>query len=149
MAKVYFFRYYFNQAYKKSNVNPFLKIGFEYLSYKSTFRYTENQEIIFGKGDENQANLSTGMFLIGAGCKTSLSKHFYLITSLDFNIVKYDFLDVVHNYDNEGNRVNVTGLYSALRIGIYYNTAKSDIIVKSKKRKGMKSKDLNNLPFGR
>lgn len=144
-----FIRYYINEAFKKSKINPFVKVGFGYLSYKSTFQYIESQEIIFGKGEENQTNLSTGMLTTGTGFKTKLSKQAYFITSIDFNFVKYDFLDVVHNYDNEGKRKNVTGLYTVISAGIYFNSAKSEINSSSKKKKRNGSGDTDYLPFGR
>lgn len=145
----FFFRYYLKDPFTETYFNPFIKIGFGYLSYKSTFRYADTQEIIFGKGDENYADLSTGMLATGAGFKTKLSNQIYLITSIDFNFVKYDFFDVVHNYDLEGNRKNVTGMYSVISAGIYYNASKSNINSGSNKKKRRGSGDPNHLPFGR
>ena len=76
------------------------------------------------------------------------------MTSVDFNVVKYDFLDVVHNYDDNGNRMNITGLYSEVKIGIFYNSSKSGSNSGSPgkgktRKKGKGSNRYNNLPFGR
>ena len=148
-----FFRYYLSEVLRKSTLNPFVKIGFGFLNYKSTFKYIGGEEIIFGKGDENQPDLSTGVLSLGTGFKTSLSKQVYLLTSLDFNLVKYDFLDAVHNYDAEGNRIsNITGLYSEIKIGIFYNSNKSNGSTSTsgkKRKKGKGSGGSGNLPFAR
>ncbi len=146
-----FLRYYFGEALNKTVLNPFIKVGFSYLYYKSTFKYVNSEEILFGKGSENQPDLSTGMFSVGTGFKTSLSDQVYLLTSIDFNMVKYDFLDVVHNYDNNGNRMNITGLYSELKIGIFYNSRNSGSISSSsgKRTKANRKAKYNNLPFAR
>ncbi|MBN2634696.1 MAG: hypothetical protein JXR61_00395 [Prolixibacteraceae bacterium] len=148
----FFVRYYFNEAFKKSALNPFVKIDFGFLSYKSTFRYVGGEDIIFGKGDENQPKLNTGMLALGTGFKTNLSKQLYLVASLDFNLVKYDFLDVVHNYDTDGNRMNnTTGLYSEFKIGVFYSSAKSEIRsgAHGKRKNGKNGKNNSDLPFAR
>lgn len=145
----FFIRYYLNEGFKKSVLNPFAKIGFGFLSYKSTFRYIGGDDIIFGKGDKNQPKLATGIFSLGTGLKTILSKRLYLITSLDFNLVKYDFLDVVHNYDMDGNRINLLGMYSQINVGIFYTSGYSDRAnnIKRSRKKNRSSKVY--LPFGR
>ncbi len=145
-----FMRYYFGEALRNTAFNPFVKVAYGYLWYKSIFKYTDTQEVIFGKGAENQTDLSTGMLSFGAGIKTSVSDQVYLVTSVDFNMVKYDFLDVVHNYDDNGNRMNITGLYSEIKIGIFYNSSHSGgNSGSSKGKKGKKSGRNENLPFAR
>jgi hypothetical protein len=145
-----FIRYYFiENVLGKTQFNPYLKMGFTYLSYKSIFKYKDSEEVFFGKGEENQTNLSTGSLSFGAGFKTTVSNQAYLLFSFDANMVKYDFLDVVHNYDIDGNRVNTNGLYAEIKIGLFYNTSKSAGDSGSKGKSGKSSNGKPGLPFAR
>ncbi|HSO88995.1 MAG TPA: hypothetical protein VLQ91_20750 [Draconibacterium sp.] len=117
----FFFRYYFKTVTKEVLFNPFIRIGYGSLHYTSALKYIDSGEVIFGKGGENGASLITPAFNLGTGFRTSLSSRIYLISSVDFNIVDYDFLDVMHNYDTEGNRLKLFGLYTGIKIGVFYN----------------------------
>lgn len=120
-----FFRFYLTSLASstgKVNMYPFLKAGIGYLNYRSKFQYIdpEDGEIIFGKGIEGESSLSTVNYSLGGGIKTSLSSKLYLTASLNINLVPYDFLDVVHNYDGDGNRLDVIGVFAEFKIGIFY-----------------------------
>ncbi len=149
-----FFRYYFKPTGEELYVNPFIMAGGGYINYKSKFKYMEapDDDLIFGKGKEGYTNLSTPVFFIGAGLKTSLSENLYLVSSLDFNMVNYDFLDVIHNYSADNNRLTITGLYTEFKIGFFY-TIKSPESKETKqnKNKGKKGNSSKNehLPFSR
>ncbi len=139
-----FLRYYLLKVTKSSYFNPYLKLGAGYLNYRSELKDTETQEIIYGKGNENYANLSTGVVILGTGFRTNISNQFYVLTSFDLNFVNYDLLDVVHNYDETGNRLDLTGVFSEIRIGIFYSTKPTS---GGKKREAKKSKSKGkNIP---
>ena len=148
----FFFRYYFKAAGSKSAFIPFIRAGGGVLNYNSKFKYIDapDDDLLFGKGTKGLTKLSTPVFFIGTGIKSQLSSNFYLVTSIDFNMVNYDFLDVVHNYDNEENRMQLTGLFTEFKIGIFYNLNKTGKY-QNKKKNGKKgsSSGTNNLPFAR
>ncbi|MDO8952545.1 MAG: hypothetical protein Q7U86_07960 [Draconibacterium sp.] len=148
----FFFRYFFKPEGSESPLIPFIRAGGGYLNYNSKFKYTDasDNDLLFGKGTEGYTKLSTPVFFLGTGFKTSLSSQFYLVTSIDFNMVNYDFLDVVHNYDNAGNRLELIGLYTEFKIGIFYTFSKSggENNKKMKNKSGGSSK-TEHLPFSR
>ena len=146
----FLFRYFFKPAGSKSAFIPFVSGGLGYLKYYSTFKYTNapDDELLFGKGKNGYAVLSTPVFILGTGFKTSFSSKLYLHTSIDFKMVDYDFLDVMHNYNNDGTRIKIIGLYSEFKIGIFYNISKSSGR-KNKQSKNTYSKSTitSYLPF--
>jgi hypothetical protein len=151
-APNFFFRYFFKPASGESAFKPFIHAGGGLLNYNSKFNYinaTDN-ELLFGKGTKGYTKLSTPVFFIGTGFKTSLTSQFYMITSIDFNMVNYDFLDVMHNYGKEGTRIDIIGLYSEFKIGFFYNFSESrrDKTKLFKYKNESSSKD-NHLPFSR
>ena len=117
----FFLRYYFKPVTRATPVNPFIRIGYGNLHYKSVFKYINSEEVIFEKGWILGSTLVTPVFNLGTGVKTSISRDVYLLSSIDFNLVDYDFLDVVHNFDKAGNRLDLFGVYTEIKIGIYYN----------------------------
>jgi len=143
-----FFRYFFKPADSESAFIPFIRAGGGNLNYNSKFKYVDapDNDLLFGKGTEGYTKLSTPVFFLGTGFKTSLSSQFYMVTSIDFNMVNYDFLDVVHNYDNTGNRLQIIGLYTEFKIGIFYNFSKSG---GDRKNKNSGSSKSEHLPFSR
>ena len=147
----FFISYSFLRISQKSYFTPYIKTGIGYLTYKSEFRYLETGEIIFGKGDENSTNLSTASFNFGAGIISTVSANIFIKTSIDFNLVNYDFLDVVHNYDDNGNRLELLGVYSEIKIGMFFTTKRTKGGKKSSGRKGKSGKSSSNgtLPFAR
>ena len=145
-------RYYFKDAYSESKINPFILIGAGYLNYNSIFKYIGDpkDKVIFGKGSEGSTVLSTPVVFIGIGIKIHMSGKFYINSSIDFNFVNYDFLDVMHNYTTDGIRLNVTGLYTSLKIGIFYNIhARGNKKKSQSKSKNGKISNSSNLPFSR
>jgi hypothetical protein len=149
----FFFRYFFKPAFSESSFIPFIHAGGGYLNYNSIFKYIDssNDDLLFGKGTEGYTKLSTPVFLLGTGCKTFLTNQIYLVTSIDFSMVTYDFLDVVHNYSDDGIRFEMIGLYTEFKIGIFYNFYKSGGETKEKndknKRKKSSSSSNSYLPF--
>ncbi len=136
-------RYYFNKNKTESVLIPFVCFGGGFLNYTSKFKYIDapDNELIFGKGEEGYTKLSTPVFFLGTGLKSSLSSKFHVIASIGFNFVNYDFLDVVHNYDSLGNRLGLSGLYSEFKAGIFYT-----IGVSGSKSKGKNINKLSGSP---
>ena len=146
------FRYFFKPAGSESAFIPFISGGIGYLKYYSKFKYIDapKDDLIFGKGKDNgYATLSTPVFIVGPGFKTSFSSRFYLITSIDLKIVNYDFLDVMHNYNNDGSKLKVTGLYSEIKIALFYTIGNSGRSKIKQKRKNDSSNITSYLPFSR
>lgn len=151
----FFFRYYFTPNNVQSGFTPFVRAGVGYINYLSEFNYKDpsnggGDDVIFGKGSENGSKLSTAVYIVGAGFKTSINGNWFLLTTFDLNFVDYDFLDVVHNYDPKGNRMKLIGVYSQIKVGILYTTSGNQI--KSKSRKTSKRKNVptkSHLPFSK
>lgn len=105
-----------------SPVGIFLKAGVGILFNESEIYYTNRpgDEIIFGKGygKHKTTKLINGVYILGSGLSYALSDRIGLNLAASFNIVGYDFLDVVHNYDSAGNRREVVGLYTDITAGI-------------------------------
>jgi hypothetical protein len=144
-------RYYVRNIKTESAFNPFLSVGGGLLNYNSLLQFVESGETIVGKGQGNNNRLSTAVFRIGAGFKTTLSNKMYLITASDFNFVGYDFLDVVHNYDSLGERQKMRGLYVGVKAGLFFNfgnSGKSQGKTSSGKKSG-NSGGSEHLPFAR
>jgi hypothetical protein len=147
----FFSRYYFKEANAESVFIPFISFGGGFLNYFSKFKYIDapDDELIFGKGKEGYTKLSTPVLSLGTGFKSSFSSKFYMVTSLDFNFVNYDFLDVVHNYDSSGNRLDLLGLYAGFKIGIFYGTGISGGNSKGKGKNKNSGSGSEHLPFSR
>lgn len=145
----FIFRYFFKPADSESAFIPFISGGVGYLKYFSKFKYIDapDDDLLFGKGEENgYATLSTPVFIVSPGFKTKISSKFYLLTSVDFKLVNYDFLDVMHNYNTDGSKLKITGLYTEIKIGIFYNLGKSE---KSRNSSNGGSNITGYLPFSR
>lgn len=145
-----YFRYYFLPQAKESGFNPYLKAGTGLFYYISKLKYIDAAEddVLFGKGIPGQTNLVTPSFFLGTGFKTNLSPDFYMLSSIDINMVNYDFLDVVHNYNPGGGRMEVIGLYTEIKVGIFYNLHKGKKQGKGKSAsKPRKSTKPPYLPF--
>ena len=151
-----FFRYFFKPYDSESLFVPFVSAGGGYLNFHSKFKYIDapDDDLLFGKGNAGYSKLTIPVFLLGTGFKTSIARRMYLVTSIDFKMVNYDFLDVMHNYSAEGNRLDLVGLYTEFKIGIFYNFNKSGDNNKSKQinknnsEKGSSSA-ISYLPFSR
>ena len=151
----FFFRYFFKPAFSESSFIPFIRVGGGYLNYNAQFKYIDapDDDLLFGKGTEGYNKLSTPVFFFGAGFKSTISTNFYLVSSVDFNMVNYDFLDVVHNYGDDGTRLEIVGLYAEFKVGIFYTFYNPDNIKNSrnskKKSKNGSSSANSYLPFSR
>lgn len=145
-----FFRYYFKDVDSEKFFTPFVAAGGGFIKYNSKFKYIDAPEddLIFGKGSEGYAKLSTPVFFVGTGFKTDLSSGFYLLTSIDFKMVDYDFLDVMHNYSGDGFRIETIGIYTEFKVGIFYSFNKSGSNKISGNKNGGSSKNIS-LPFSR
>lgn len=144
-------RYYFRNIKTRSAFNPFLSIGGGLLNYNSLLQFIDSGETIVGKGQGKNSKLSTAVFKIGTGFKTTLNEKMDLSTSADFNFVGYDFLDVMHNYDSAGERQKMRGLYFELKAGLFFNFGNSGKSQEktSSGKKGGNSKGSEYLPFAR
>ncbi len=148
----YFRRFeYFNHAWR---LEPFLRVGGGYNTYTSKFRYIDapDDELIFGKnaGRFNYWNLLTGVYFASAGIRTYKTRHLIINTTFTINYSNYDFLDVVHNYNDDVGSSEYTrrtdydirGIYTELKIGIFYH---SNELGKHKSRKGKYKQPV--MPF--
>ena len=145
-----FFRFFIlplTNSSGKVNMYPFISAGIGYLHYVSKFQYIDPDDggIIFGKGIEGMTTLSTVDYSVGAGIKTTISSKLYTTLSIDCNIVPYDFLDVVHNFDGEGNRIDLLGVSAVFKVGIFYSLSLS----KPGKGRNKRSSIQEYLPFGK
>lgn len=147
-----FLRYYFKPESSNSVFIPFLKMGVGYLNYYSQFKYiaSTSDDLLFGKGSEGYNKLSTPVFIFGTGIKSSISKELYVISSIDLNIVNYDFLDVVHNYNDKSQRIEIIGLNAEFKIGIFFTINNSENKNNQKgKKKNSNPGSFDHLPFAR
>ena len=142
-------RYYFKPVDSESAFVPFVLLGAGYIKYNSIFKYKDAPEddVIFSKGKDSWT-LSTPGFYIGTGFNSFLSSNLYLKTSIDFKFVNYGFLDVVHNYSENGIKQEVLGLFTELKVGLFFS------IKGNGKKKTSRSKYGNSigtsfLPFSR
>jgi hypothetical protein len=147
-----YFRYFFKPYSTESFFIPFIKAGGGYLNYTSKFKYIDAPEddLLFGKGKEGYTDLSTPLFIFGTGIKTAISRNFYLLTTVDLNMVSYDFLDVVHNYGEDKTRQQKTGVYAEFKIGVFYTISNPKAKEKKEKKNNSKkgiSSISNYLPF--
>lgn len=117
-----FCRYFFKQVDEQDhfNVNPFFKFGGGFINYISELKYVSTNDYVPGT-QKSPVKLTTGNLKLGTGFKSYLSGRFNLIASMDFSFADYDYLDVVHNYTESGERQKVIGVYSEFKIGLYFN----------------------------
>ncbi|HCE58051.1 MAG TPA: hypothetical protein DER09_09560 [Prolixibacteraceae bacterium] len=122
LGQDFFVRYFLIKVDEQDhlNINPFLKFGGGYINYMSELIDLNTGEVVPGTA-KYQVKLTTASMKLGTGFKTYLSDRLNLIASLDFNFVDYDYLDVVHNYSESGERLKVTGIYTEFKIGLYIN----------------------------
>ena len=145
------FRYYFKPVNSESAFIPFIGFGGGYIKYNSVFKYKDapDDEVIFSKGKDSWT-LSTPGFYVGTGFNSNLTSNLYLKTSVDFKFVNYGFLDVVHNFDEDGNKQEVLGLFTELKLALFFSIKGS-----GKKRNKSSTRGLGNsfgtsyLPFSR
>lgn len=145
VAQKIFASYYLRDVKREGEklfLNVFARAGLGHLTYRGTIWYIDPADggVFFGKGtdDYSEWKMTTAVFYGGGGIKVSLSPKFSLAASAMFNFVRYDFLDVVHNYSPEGERLNSSGLYSEFKLGVFYNFGGSG--GNSKKSKGKSGK---------
>ncbi|MCD6354503.1 MAG: hypothetical protein J7L95_03050 [Prolixibacteraceae bacterium] len=144
-----FVRYFFNSIYdgiQNYSFAPFLTAGVGNLLYKSELEY-KNQDgdnLIFGKGVANykKANTTSAVYFLGTGLKTALSSKMEIMAMFNLNFVNYDFLDVVHNYDAVGTRIELIGIYSDFMVGLSWKIEK-----KKKNHKKLSKHTKKNIPY--
>lgn len=139
-------------------INPFIRAGIGHLIYKARFKYqgAPDDELIFGKGVNDHNPLTSAVFTFGGGFKASLTENISVMASVVFNQVRSDFLDVVYNYSSMGERLELNGMYSEFKLGLFYSfgnisggSNKKSGGSKSRKNGGGRSSKTSgtNLPF--
>lgn len=118
-----FARFHFGRRlHMPRSLNLFLKAGAGVIFYESELFYSDRQhgEIIFGKRRGQFANSSVTNLsgLVGGGLNYNLPGQVSINLAANMNMVGYDFLDVVHNFNPEGSRREVVGLFTDLTAGI-------------------------------
>lgn len=142
-----FARYYAFQS-SSGMMDLFISSGAKIMFNESElfYRNRKDREIIFGKGYGQQKTsiVTNGIFFMGAGLSYSVSDFISVRMSANLNFAGYDFLDVVHNYDEAGNRREVFGMFTDFSAGIA-------VKLKGKRNFSPKDKRKNNrgnhLPF--
>lgn len=128
----FFAGYYFRRFERYQNnwrLEPFIRGGLGWIEYTSKLRYQDDPDnIIFGKNTDSYEKTDLATFVIfgAAGVKTYLNPNLFINISYTLNYTNYDFLDVVHNYTPTGSDANLKGLYSEIKIGIFYHSNGSD-----------------------
>lgn len=119
----YYFRD-FSKIHRLSSPEPFIQIGLGYIDYAVELKYQEDGMLIFSKGTDNSdgKTLSTAIYFLNAGVKYYLSPGFFLNFTYTINYVPYDFLDGVYNYNADGSRADMKGLFSEIKIGFFFQT---------------------------
>jgi hypothetical protein len=112
-------------------------------------RYKDDREdnFIFGKGVEDfrDIKMATAVYYFSPGFRLTLKNNIKLTAAININAVNYDFLDVVHNYDDFGERLHVLGIYSDFMVGIslfFNNSGRYS-------SNGIRKKQMQALPFYR
>lgn len=144
-----FARYYFGQnVLQPRSVNFFMNSGIRILFNESELLYTNRVDdaIIFGKGrgKYKTTQVVNGVFSLGGGLSYPVSEQINLKMAANINMVGYDFLDVVHNYDEAGNRKQVIGLFTEVTAGV-------SVKLKNRKRSSSarSGSAAPHLPFSR
>lgn len=143
----FFVGYYFRSFSNISETlmpEPFVRIGTGFLSYG--VELFQNDQSTSGKGTENYADIpmSSTLFFATAGVKTYISSNFFVNLTFTCNYTNYDYLDAVFNFDSNEERLGFGGLYSELKIGLFYQSSG-----KGKRGGSSKSSLGPNLPFSR
>lgn len=129
----YYIRYYFKDVMppkrKKYYLNCFMefKIGAAILKTRLSYIDSPDEPALFEKGTGRQQISGLNIqFSVGTGMRLDLDEKWGLLAIIDFNMDNYDCLDALHNYSNEGARLNSKGLYSRFMLGASYtlNTKK-------------------------
>ncbi|HZH73394.1 MAG TPA: hypothetical protein VFD91_12930 [Mariniphaga sp.] len=116
----FFVRYYLREINSgQGSLNMFFTGGLGYLRYNGElYNYMEEEKnIFFGKGIEQYANLHNAYVLAGTGLSYAISEQVHLKLASDFHIVRYDFLDMVHNFEGEARR-EVFGVVPNITLGL-------------------------------
>ncbi len=139
----YYFRSFSNIT-ETLSPEPFLRLGAGYISYG--VELYQNGTSVYGKGTEDYSDIpmSSTLFFATAGVKSYVSPHVFLNLTYTFNYTNYDYLDAVFNFNSAGERLGLNGIYSEIKIGLFYQSTGRG------KRKGSAGSGLGpNLPFSR
>ena len=143
-----FARWYPVRNSRPGGMKIFLKAGVGIMFHESQISYlsSSGEEVSFGKnkGDFKQYNLTNVAYILGSGLRYSISDRVGLKVAANFNFVGYDFLDVVHNFDDEGQRAGIIGLYTDLTAGISIRLGTPAV---TETAKVVKSARAMHLPF--
>lgn len=148
LGQKFFVGYYFRNF---SEINrsyipePFLRAGIGYTDYAVELKYKNPESgSIFGKGTGkyDMIKLSTVIYHITAGLKTYITPQFFMNISYSLNYVPYDFLDGVYNYNSDGSRAEMNGLYSEIKLGFFFQS-----IGNGKRNNSSGKRRTGSLPF--
>ena len=147
ISQKFFVGYYFrsfNNISQTLSPEPFLRAGLGYISYG--VELFANDESTSGKGTDNYADLSMSSTLIftTVGVKSYISPNFFVNVTYSLNYTNYDYLDAVFNFDSNEERLGYNGMYSEIKVGLFYQFAG-----KEKRGGGAKNGSGPNLPFSR
>lgn len=142
----YYFRN-FERINRLHSLEPFLQAGLGYINYAFEVKHPDEEDAIFGKGTSSFAqnedvSLSTAIYFFTAGVKTYVSSNFFVTANYTINYVPHDFLDGVSNYQADGSRAGMNGLFSEFKIGFFFQTTG-----KGKQIGGRKHYSRPYLPF--
>jgi len=150
IGQKFFIGYYFRSFENIATTwmpEPFLRAGIGYIQYAVDLKYKDPElGTIFGKGTGEYADLSTSsmVLFLSAGVKSYISPNFFVNTTFTCNYTNYDFLDGVYNYNSDGTRSDLRGIYTELKLGFYFQSNGSG----KGSRRG-KSNMRNPHPFSR
>lgn len=147
ITQKFFIGYYFRSFSKIKNTfspEPFFRAGAGYITYGVEL-FSKN-ESTSGKGTDNYAdlNMSSALFFASVGIKTYISHNFSMNVSYTFNYTNYDYLDAVFNYDSNEQRLGLKGMYSEIKVGLFFQFL-NNISGKGSSRRGHGA----SLPFSR
>jgi len=152
----FFVSYYLKSLSKQGNglyLNPYIRAGIGHLVYSAKLKYIDAppEDLIFGKGNDNfnGNTLTTAVLFFGGGIKANITENLFLLANANLNYVNYDLLDVVPNYTPTGERMNTSGLYTELKLGIFFSFGKYSGSKKSSygEKDGSSKATNSHLPF--
>lgn len=147
-----FARYHFGRnLHFPKTLNLFIKAGAGVVFYESELYYADrhDEEIIFGKrrGQFSNYNVANVAYILGGGLNFSLSKQISLKLAANMNVVGYDFLDVVHNFEPGGERREVLGMFTDISAGVAIKLKKQETTLSSGRGRFYADRDLPFSPL--
>ncbi|MFV0591186.1 MAG: hypothetical protein ACK5M7_07360 [Draconibacterium sp.] len=150
IGQKFFIGYYFRSFENITSPwtpEPFLRAGIGYIQYGAELKYQDPAlGSIFGKGAGDYTNLSMSsmVLFLSAGVKSYVNPNFFINTTFTCNYTNYDYLDAVYNYYSDGTRADLRGIYTEIKVGLYFQSNGS-----GKGSSHSKGKTADPLPFSR